>query len=391
MRSSAKTAGNAAKRTGAQTTDAVHDAVRDVEAAARDVETAARQAASQYSGFVKQTMSEVYTDIAEAYSDIAREFSEAPKPKAKKKKKRSPLEKKSGKFISTVLLLISIALFIIGANTMAGAARDIWGDGLNRWPDFWLGAFYFFGALIPFFSRNIVTRRYSRYKNYYAFVAGRGAVPISDIAQAAGLSQRVVTRDIQAMINAGYFDSGAYIDSELDLFVLSAEAAETFRNAERAERDASVQSEEKYENEYMSVILELRELGASIADVGISRKVDRIGELTAKIFRIVEENPEKQPQIRRFMSYYLPTTLKLLRSYATLEKQGIKGENIMGAKENIGRILDTLVTGYEQQLDQLFKSDALDIAADINVLENLMQQDGLTSDKSEFKTMSGTM
>jgi len=87
------------------------------------------------------------------------------------------------------------------------------------------------------------------------------------------------------------------------------------------------------------------------------------------------------------MNYYLPTTLKLLRSYATLEKQGINGENITSAKENIGRILDTLATGYAQQLDQLFESDVIDIAADINVLENLMQQDGLTGEKPGMRVM----
>jgi len=87
------------------------------------------------------------------------------------------------------------------------------------------------------------------------------------------------------------------------------------------------------------------------------------------------------------VSYYLPTTLKLVRSYATLEKQGVKGENILSAKQSIRNILDTLTTGYEQQLDQLFKSDAIDIAADISVLENLMQQDGLTNDKSEFQVL----
>jgi 5-bromo-4-chloroindolyl phosphate hydrolysis protein len=90
------------------------------------------------------------------------------------------------------------------------------------------------------------------------------------------------------------------------------------------------------------------------------------------------------------MSYYLPTTLKLVRSYATLEKQGVKGENITSTKKSIGEILDTLSVGYEQQLDQLFKSDAIDIAADINVLENLMQQDGLTGEKSGFQTAAGS-
>jgi len=307
--------------------------------------------------------------------------------KSKKGKDRNSRDKRSGKTISTVLLLISIALFIIGANTIVGAARDIWGSGINSWPEFWLGAFYFLGGFISFFSRNIVTRRLGRFRSHSAFISGRGIVPISDIAQTAGLSARAVMRDLQTMINSGYFEPGAYIDKDLECLVLSAEAAESFRRSARAAHEVTAQPDESPENRYMSVISELRALNYSIADVTISGKIDRIEELTGKIFRIVEDNPEKEPQIRRFMNYYLPTTFKLLRSYSTLEKQGIKGENIMAAKGNIGRVLDQLATGYEQQLDQLFQSDAIDIAADISVLENLMQQDGLSGDRPLYKTM----
>jgi len=310
------------------------------------------------------------------------------KDKSKKGKNRKALDRKNGRFVSIVLLLIAVALLIIGANTITGAARDIWGSGINRWPEFWLGVFYFIGGFISFFSRNIVTRRLSRYKNHFAFISGRSVVPITDIAQTAGLPIRAVKRDLQTMINAGYFDSSAYIDNELDILVLSAEAAESVRKSARAAQEVPAPAEESsYENRYMAAIAELRALKHSIADVTISGKIDRIEELTGKIFRIVEENPEKEQQIKRFMNYYLPTTFKLLRSYSTLEKQGIKGENIMASKENIGRILDTLATGYEQQLDQLFQSDAIDIAADISVLENLMQQDGLAGERPIFKTM----
>ena len=328
------------------------------------------------------------TQIAE---EAARTSSGTPTKKSKKKKDRNSLERKSGRFASTVLLMISIALFIIGANTIAGAARDIWGSELNRWPEFWMGVFYFLGGFISFFSRNIVKRRFGRYKSYYAHTSGRGIVPISDIAQTAGTSVRAAKRDIQTMIDSGYFSPGAYIDNELDCLVLSSEAAESLRRSIRAEQEIPVITAEPIENRYMAAIAELRELKQSIADVTISGKTDRIEELTGKIFRIVEENPEKEQQIRRFMSYYLPTTFKLLRSYSTLEKQGVKGENIMSTKKNIGNILDTLSTGFEQQLDQLFKSDAIDIAADISVLENLMHQDGLTGAKPEFQVAeSGT-
>jgi hypothetical protein len=417
LRGYAKPAKNATKRTGTQegntsrseTTassrgEAGAAARSDVEAAAREVGVAAREAAREIENVAREIASE-FAGVArgaasqygsatkqqrtEAYADTSSEFTQPQNKKAKKKKGRNSLDKKSGKFISTILLLISIALFIFGANTILRAALDILGNEPSQWLDLWLGVFYFAGAFIPLFSRNIVTRRFSRYKKYYAFVGDRSIVPIPDIARSAGLSAKTVMRDIQAMINSGYFEPGAYIDSELDSLVLSAEAAEAVRRAARTVQEGPT-VDEAPENQYMAIILELRELNGTIIDIAISDKIDRIEELTAKIFRIVEEDPSKLPHIRRFMNYYLPTTLKLLRSYALLEKQGIKGENITASKENIGRILDTLATGFEQQLDQLFRSDAIDIAADINVLENLMQQDGLTSDKPELKTMEGT-
>ena len=405
---------------------------RDAENAVRDAETAAREAAREAESVAREVASDFMQAarevgyaarhaVSEIHSEFTRDISTndtsqtataksaalksrvgqpaasgipvplSRKEKAKIKKARTALEKKSGKFISVVFLLISIALFILGANTIVGAARDIWINDMNRLPELYLGAFFLVGGLISFFSRNTSARRLARYRRYYVFVSERDVVPIPDIARTAGLSARVVKRDLQAMINEGFLSRDSYIDVELNCLVLSSEAAEEMRRTSKDSDDAPVEAaDEKSENLYMAIILELREINSSISDISISEKIDRIESVTAKIFRIVEENPEKLPEIRRFMNYYLPTTLKLLRSYATLEKQGVKGENITTTKANIERILDTLATGFEQQLDQLFKSDALDIAADINVLENLMQQDGLTKEQTANYNVQST-
>ena len=144
------------------------------------------------------------------------------------------------------------------------------------------------------------------------------------------------------------------------------------------ERAGPPRQEEEELPEYHRIFRALRSLDNRIADATISYKIERIESTCAKIFRTVEENPQKLPQIRRFMSYYLPTTLKLLRSYATLEKQGIQGENIASTKDSINSVLGKLVAGFDAQLDQLFLADAMDISADIDVLQNMMAQDGLT-------------
>ena len=84
-----------------------------------------------------------------------------------------------------------------------------------------------------------------------------------------------------------------------------------------------------------------------------------------------------------FMNYYLPTTLKLLDSYRRIEQVGVAGQNMRDTKDNIEKILDMLVVGFEGQMDQLFKTESLDITSDIEVLEQMMNKDGLT-DHSDF-------
>ncbi len=74
-----------------------------------------------------------------------------------------------------------------------------------------------------------------------------------------------------------------------------------------------------------AAIKAMRALNDRIQDETISGQIDRLDEVSGKIFDYVKDHPEKLPQIRKFMSYYLPTTLKLLRSYDELSRQGVSG------------------------------------------------------------------
>jgi len=305
-----------------------------------------------------------------------------------KPKRKNRLDKKTGKGISFLLLLASIGFFIAGATMSISAITQLISGNPVGVADLIFGALWLLSGFGTFLSRNVFSHRFSRYKNYNAFMEGQGIVPISAFMQMAGVSRKVVVRDINAMINSGFLETGAYIDNELDCLVLSAEAAEKMRAEIRgAKSDSPTDSKlsDKQAGQYAANLAELREVNSFIKDESISDKVKRLEELTEKIFKTVEDNPQKQQQLRRFMNYYLPTTLKLVRSYATLEEQGVKGDNITSTKKSIDDVLNTLTKGFEQQLDQLFKSDAIDIASDISVLENLMQQDGLSNDSSGFQ------
>lgn len=143
---------------------------------------------------------------------------------------------------------------------------------------------------------------------------------------------------------------------------------------------------ESSRSEYDKIIEQIRQADIDIEDEVMSEKIRTMQELTAAIFSEVEAHPEKKPQIQRFMNYYLPTTLKLLDSYARIEEQGVSGDNMAKAKADIERIADTLVEGYRKQLDTLYQSEAVDIAGDVSVIENMMRRDGLTG-HNDFKIM----
>ena len=125
---------------------------------------------------------------------------------------------------------------------------------------------------------------------------------------------------------------------------------------------------------------EMRRLDDAIDDEIISGQIRRLEELSAKIFDQVKLKPAKLPQIRKFMDYYLPTTLKLLNAYDRMDSQGVSGGNISGTMERVENIMGTIVTAFERQLDALFGAEALDISTDITVLENMMAREGLAED-----------
>ena len=76
-----------------------------------------------------------------------------------------------------------------------------------------------------------------------------------------------------------------------------------------------------------------------------------------------------------FFNYYLPTTVKLTESYKTIETLDLTGENIDDTKEKITKTLKSLVVAYEKQLSSLYEPEAIDISAEVDVLNNIMDKE----------------
>ncbi len=126
--------------------------------------------------------------------------------------------------------------------------------------------------------------------------------------------------------------------------------------------------------------LAMREMGrlyGTIRNQEVRGKINELMSVSDKIVQDAIHDPSDVPQIRKFLDYYLPTTIKLLNAYDRMDSQGVEGENISGSKKSIEEMLDTAVEAYKKQLDSLFANQAMDIDTDIRVMNGMLAQEGL--------------
>ncbi|MBR3704376.1 MAG: 5-bromo-4-chloroindolyl phosphate hydrolysis family protein [Oscillospiraceae bacterium] len=161
----------------------------------------------------------------------------------------------------------------------------------------------------------------------------------------------------------------------LIVIVLSVVAFRWLNTASAADEDAAEKPEEKKEPETTGnaeldkmirdgelAISEMRRLNDSIEDEKISADIESLEKSSKAIFEQVKASPDKLPQIRKFMDYYLPTTLKLLNAYDRMSATGISGENIDTTKTKVETMMAREgFTGERMEAETTRNADGTDI------------------------------
>lgn len=166
-----------------------------------------------------------------------------------------------------------------------------------------------------------------------------------------------------------------------------ARSAEPASGKQERQEAPSAPAEEKprYSPEVEKIIadgkLAMREMGrlySTIEDPEVRRKINEIMRISDKIVQDAVQDESDVPQIRKFLDYYLPTTIKLLNAYDRMSDQGIAGDNLTRSMKSIEEMLNTAIEAYKKQLDSLFENQALDIETDISVMNQMLAREGLT-------------
>ncbi len=222
------------------------------------------------------------------------------------------------------------------------------------------------------------TRQSRRLQEYASIIQpNHDYYAIHALSDRTGRPYRQVLSDLQKMVELRYWPQ-AWIDRKHGRLMFTEYSAES---PEPPKEDPAPQRDDRAEQ----VLARIRHDNDLIQDEAISRKIDRIELVTGEIFRYLAKHPEREGELRTFMDYYLPQTLKILETYAQLEVQGVETENIRKAKAQISAMLDQLTESYERQLDKLFDTDVLDISADIEVMRQMLRSEGLTPDELTLK------
>lgn len=321
---------------------------------------------------------------------------------------RAPVAKSPAGKISSIIMMvlgyfgIGFSAFVLAAVGIAvGISGSLIAMGISM------------GVLIPLLIICIIlavtgTKSRGRVKRFYEYVRtlnGQAYISVKQLASSVGKNDKFVVKDLLRMIRSGMFPEGR-INDEKTYLLLSDEAYDAYekyeegvRLREREERRLKEEVERQQRMEAQNPILketrllieegkesieQIREANEAISGEVISQKLDRLEIILCKIFEYVENHTDELPETRKFMGYYLPTTLKLVNAYREMDAEPIQGENIRSAKHEIEETLDTINYAFENLLDSFYQDKAMDISTDITVLETMLAQEGLT--EKDFNT-----
>ena len=267
--------------------------------------------------------------------------------------------------------VVGVILFLIGALSITGELADIITSL----------AFMLGGAALgvnSFFT----DRQQKRFTAYLPIIGKREAMDVEELARKSGVDEKQVLKDLQKMLELNYFGGDAYLNRELGYLFKSSEADEAWREQHPVPLDPTPA---EVSEGYSGILRDIRRANDQIADPVLSAKIDQLENIVGRILRVMEEDPEKAKRMDTFMTYYLPTTQKLLDSYARFEAAGVEGENLRESKQKIASTMDMILQGFSRQLDELYKADAMDVNSDIRVMETMLKRDaGSASDDFGF-------
>ena len=178
----------------------------------------------------------------------------------------------------------------------------------HEWMDLLRQLFYPLGMMAGgaslLLGSGAMKRRQRRFATYLRTVGQKQAVPLDYLARAADVSRRRVEKDVNLMLEKGLWGDEAYIDMGSGMLFKSQAAATAYFDAAhraKAEQGQPAQTAPAPAG-YAAILTQIRELNDRIADEAISAKLDRMEQVSGRIFKLIEEDEAKRDAAGTFLN-----------------------------------------------------------------------------------------
>lgn len=385
--------------------DVVVDTVTDT------VKNVTSKVGQAVSGFTVENQTEKWENATRARKqEQERQMQEQKRRETELAVKRAPFRKVGQ--ISSVLYKVFGG---IGTGVMGVLSAIFLGIAIGDGGGWWV-LFSILAIILAFFAGMIGVgcgqkKRLNLAEKFLRLAGNNHYINVEELSLYTNKPHKFILKEIRKMLSAGHFPQGhldkqesclmlddkiygEYLDIERQRALLEREQkAQELRNAaagraqeqkvesaEEAVRDTGNDRNDELEAmiaEGQECIRKLRNMNDNIPGEEISAKLFRLENLLKEIFEALREHPEQRHQMKKFMNYYLPTTLKLVEAYEEFDDLSAQSQEIIEAKAEIEKTLDTINSAFVELLGRMHRDTAYDVTTDAQVLQTMLAQEGL--------------
>ena len=117
----------------------------------------------------------------------------------------------------------------------------------------------------------------------------------------------------------------------------------------------------------------IRQANDIIEDEALSAQIDSIENSCSQILSILAQREQLLPQLRTFLRYYLPTTLKLLEARARLEDNA-RTPKAREVRARISEAVCAIDKAFLKQVDALDAYRFIDLESEMDVLRDMLRR-----------------
>jgi 5-bromo-4-chloroindolyl phosphate hydrolysis protein len=121
----------------------------------------------------------------------------------------------------------------------------------------------------------------------------------------------------------------------------------------------------------------LQSYSTKLTDPKVREKLTDITEIVRDIYGNFKRDPKNIKYARQFLSYYLDTTIKIVKKYSDLAAQDIDTPEIRETLTRAENMLATIERAFEKQKAKLLTDDVMDLDVEIEMLEKTFAAEDL--------------